>query len=73
MTPEEYYRDYISGDPLRRSAEWERKYSEELFFHDDLPPIWLEIKSMERHLTKRQKEQILYEELAKIVNPTCEL
>lgn len=28
---EEYYRQYIAKNPLRRAAEWERLYSEEIY------------------------------------------
>lgn len=66
---EEYYRKYIAKNPLQRSAEWERLYSEEIYLAcHPLPELYREMKEVEEHLSKKDKEKILFEELIPCVH-----
>lgn len=61
---EEYYRQYIAKNPLRRAAEWERLYSEEIFLaRHPLPLLYQEMKEVEEHLSPATKERLLFEAL----------
>lgn len=61
---EEYYRQYIEKNPLQRSAEWERLYSEEIYLaRHPLPQLYQEMKEVEEHLPPATKERLLFETL----------